>query len=147
MNFLDIKLDDPKAMPLRAHDTDAGADLFSKSSVVIYPNNMALVDTGVSVKIPRGYVGIVVPRSSQGKVKVYIANTLGVIDSDYRGNIMIRLVNGGVEPYEVNAYATRIAQLIIIPISLPQFRVFDPNVMGLWDDTARSTGAFGSTGV
>jgi dUTP pyrophosphatase len=72
---------------------------------------------------------------------------VGVIDADYRGNIMVRLLNEGSEPYEVNAYATRIAQLIIMPVMLAEFRVFDPNVTGLWDDTERSTGGFGSTGI
>lgn len=145
--IVEIKLDDPKAMPLRAHETDAGADLFSAESVILYPTQHYLFDTGVSVKIPPGYVGLVYNRSSQGKVRVQIANGTGVIDSDYRGNIKVLLINNGHEPYEVNKYATRIAQLVIAPIMLPEFRVFDPNVIGLWDDTARSTGGFGSTGT
>jgi dUTP pyrophosphatase len=134
-------------MPLRAHPTDAGADLFSTETKMLYPGGMYLFNTGVSVKIPSGYVGLVVPRSSQGKIKISIANTVGVIDADYRGNIMVRLLNEGSEPYEVNAYATRIAQLIIMPVMLAEFREFDPNVTGLWDDTERSTGGFGSTGT
>ena len=143
---IDIKLQDPRCMPMRAHPTDAGADLFSVVDKMIYPGDMHLIDTGVALKIPKGYVGLVVPRSSQGKIKVRIANTLGVIDSDYRGNIMVRLINEGEDPYEINKYATRIAQLIIAPVALPGFRVFNSDVIGLWDDTARSTGGFGSTG-
>ncbi len=147
MNMLiNIKLDDPRAMPLRGHPSDAGADLFSTVDKIIYPQDMHLIDTGVALKIPVGYVGLVVPRSSQGKIKVSIANTVGVIDSDYRGNIMVRLFNGGEDPYEINKFATRIAQLIVLPITLPEFRVFDPNIIGAWDDTVRSTGGFGSTG-
>lgn len=143
---IDIKLQDPRCMPMRANRTDAGADLFSVENKMIYPGDMHLIDTGVSLKIPRGFVGLVVPRSSQGKIKVRIANTLGVIDSDYRGNIMVRLINEGEDPYEINKYATRIAQLIIAPIALPGFKTHNPNFDGLWDDTERGTGGFGSTG-
>ena len=146
--FISIKLQDPRCMPMRAHPSDAGADLFAVEDKMIYPGDMHLINTGVSLKIPKGFVGIVVPRSSQGKIKVSIANTVGVIDSDYRGDIMVRLLNEGEDPYEINKFATRIAQLIIMPIALPTFQVFDVNAkMGLWDDTARSTGGFGSTGV
>lgn len=143
---VNIKLDDPRCMPLRGHPSDAGADLFSTEDKTIYPQDMHLIDTGVALKIPLGFVGLVVPRSSQGKIKVSIANTVGVIDSDYRGNIKVRLVNEGEDPYVITKFDTRIAQIIVMPITLPAFRVFDPNVMGLWDDTARGTGGFGSTG-
>ena len=143
---IDIKLQDPKAMPLRAHPNDAGADLFSTVDKMIYPGDMHLIDTGVSLKIPTGYVGLVTPRSSQGKIKVFIANTVGVIDPAYRGNIMVRLLNEGDEPYEINKYATRIAQLLIVPVFYPDFKVFDESNIGTWDDTTRSTGGFGSTG-
>lgn len=143
---IDIKLDDPRCMPLRGFPSDGGADLFSVETKMIYPGDMHLINTGVSLKIPVGMVGLVVPRSSQGKLKVSIANTVGVIDSTYRGNILVRLLNEGEDPYEINAFTTRIAQLVITPIVLPIFKVFDPNVIGLWDDTERGTGGFGSTG-
>jgi dUTP pyrophosphatase len=142
-----MKLDDPRCVPLRANPTDAGADLFSTSMHMIYHNTMQLVDTGVSLKIPHGYVGIVVPRSSQGKVRVSIANTVGVIDSDYRGNIMVRLVNEGTELYEVHPFSTRIAQLIIMPVVLANFMPVGSNKVDNWIDTKRGTGGFGSTGT
>lgn len=141
---MDIKLDDPRCMPLRAHPTDAGADLFSKDTKIVYPKDQHMFDTGVSVKIPTGYVGMVFNRSSQGKVRVQIANGTGIIDSDYRGNIKVILINNGHEPYEVNKFATRIAQLVIVPILLPEVKVVDE---ANWNDTARGTGGFGSTGV
>lgn len=144
---VDIKLDDPKLMPVRAHASDAGADLFSKDSIEIYPGEMKLVDTGISVKIPLGHAGLVFNRSSQGKIKVQIANGTGVIDSDYRGNIKVLLANNGDDPYKIEAANTRIAQLVIVPVVLAQFRVFDDSIIGRWDDTVRSTGGFGSTGV
>lgn len=143
---ISIKLSDPRALPLRGHPSDAGADLFSTEDKIIYPQDMHLIDTGVALKIPVGMMGLVTPRSSQGKGKIRIANTVGVIDSDYRGNIMVRVLNDGEEPYEISKYATRIAQLIIVPVILPEFRVWDNPLTGLWDDTSRSTGGFGSTG-
>jgi dUTP pyrophosphatase len=142
-----IKLDDPRCTPVRAHPSDAGCDLVSKESITIYPGDQHLLDTGLAVKIPKNHVGLVFNRSSQGKLRVQIANGTGVIDSDYRGNIKVLLINNGLDPYVITEFNTRIAQLVIMPILLPEFRVFNPNVTGLWDDTIRGTGGFGSTGV
>lgn len=142
-----VKLSDPRCMPVRAHATDAGCDLISVEDKVIYPGDQFLLDTGFAIKIPKNFVGLVYNRSSQSKVRVQIANGTGIIDSDYRGNIKVMLVNNGLDPYHITAYTTRIAQLVIAPILIPKFEVFDPNVIGTWDDTTRSTGGFGSTGV
>lgn len=139
---MQIKLDDPKATPLRAHPTDAGMDLYSADTKIIYPKDQHMLDTGVAVKIPVGHVGLVFNRSSQGKVRVQLANGTGIIDSDYRGNIKVILVNNGHEPYEVYKYITRIAQLVIVPILIPELEVVDS-----LEDTIRGTGGFGSTGV
>jgi dUTP pyrophosphatase len=135
-----VKLADPKAMPLRAHDTDAGADLYCTTTSAIFPGDSMLLDTGVAIQIPVGYVGLVLPRSSHGKIRVSLANTVGVIDSSYRGNIKLLLVNEGVKPYIITAYDTRIAQLVITPIVLAQFTAVDS-----LEDTERGTGGFGST--
>lgn len=139
------KLADPKCAPYRAHETDAGADLSSTTSVMIYPGEQKMLDTGVALKIPAGYVGLVFNRSSQGKVRVQIANGTGIIDSDYRGYIKVILINNGTEPYEINAYTTRIAQLVITPVMLAEFVPWD-YTMDAWEDTSRGTGGFGSTG-
>lgn len=139
-----LKLDDPRARPLRAHKSDAGADLFSKDTHIIYPNGMMMVDTGVSVEIPVGWVGLVYSRSGQGKIRVSLANSVGVIDSSYRGNIKVMLLNEGDDPYEINAYGTRIAQLVITPVMLPIFMEFK-GTKELWEDTTRGTNGFGST--
>jgi dUTP pyrophosphatase len=138
-----VKLDFPECMPKRAHPTDAGADLFSVLSFGLMPDTKFLLDTGVAIKIPIGYVGLVVPRSSMGKVRVSIANTVGVIDSDYRGTIKVFLLNEGTEMFYVQAFETRIAQLIIMPIVLDEFTVHTEEN---WYDTKRGTGGFGSTG-
>ncbi len=138
---MQIKLDDPRAKPYRAHPTDAGADLFSSEKVNLYPGEQKMVDTGVAVAIPEGFVGLIYNRSSQGKLGISIPNSVGIIDSDYRGNLKVILKNNSSEPYFIERYSTRIAQLVITPIMLPEWEV-----VGSLDDTARGTGGFGSTG-
>lgn len=133
-------VNDPKFLPKRQHSTDAGADLFSSVTTSIFSGEQALIDCGVAVKIPEGYAGFIFNRSSQGKLGITIPHSVGVIDSDYRGNIMVILKNIGTEPYMIEAGVTRIAQLVIMPIVLAQF-------VDVWNDTQRGTGGFGSTGT
>ena len=130
---------DPKLMPQRQHATDAGADLKSAEDCEIYPGEQKMVDTGVAVKVPVGYVGYVFNRSSQGKAGISIPHSVGVIDSDYRGNIKVILKNNGEDPYIIKRGETRIAQLVISPVMLAEF-------VDAWNDTERGTGGFGSTG-
>ena len=139
-----VKLDNPRAAPLRAHPSDAGADLFSMTEAAIYPGEQKMIDTGVAIKIPLGFAGLIFNRSSQGKIRVQVANGVGVIDSDYRGNIKVLLVNNGDDPYFIYPLTTRIAQLVVTPIMLVDFNVCKD---APWDDTDRGTGGFGSTGV
>ena len=139
-----VKTDDVRAMPFRAHPTDAGADLFSNQEIQLYPGETKLVDTGIAVKIPEGYVGLVFNRSSQGKIHVSIPHAVGVIDADYRGNIKVLLQNNGEDPYFISRYTTRIAQLVIEPVMLAEFQSW--NATEAWDDTSRGAGGFGSTG-
>ena len=138
-----VKTDDVRAMPVRAHPTDAGADLFSTQEIAIYPGDTKLLDTGVAVKIPVNFVGLVFNRSSQGKIHVSIPHAVGVIDSDYRGNIKVLLQNNGEDPYFIYRYTTRIAQLVITPVMLAEFQSW--NATEPWDDTSRGAGGFGST--
>ena len=139
-----VKTDDVRAMPFRAHPSDAGADLFSNQEIQLYPSETKLVDTGIAVKIPEGYVGLVFNRSSQGKIHVSIPHAVGVIDADYRGNIKVLLQNNGEDPYFISRYTTRIAQLVIAPVMLAEFQSW--NATEAWDDTSRGAGGFGSTG-
>jgi len=131
-------------LPQRAHPTDAGADLFawfpetSSQWIEIYPQEQKLVDTGIAIKIPEGFVGLIYNRSSQGKKGITIPHSVGVIDSDYRGNLKVLLKNIGEDPYKIEA-GDRIAQLVIQPVQIVDF--FDS-----WNDTKRGTGGFGSTG-
>jgi dUTP pyrophosphatase len=141
---INAKLADPKLRPVRAHATDAGADLRSLEDVEIYPGEQKLVDTGVAVMIPPNFVGLVFNRSSQGKIGVQLANSVGVIDSDYRGNIKVLLKNNGEDPYIINQFETRIAQLVIVPVLLADYIDTHPDD---WENTQRGTGGFGSTGT
>ena len=138
-----MRLSEGAVAPERAHPSDAGADLRSIDTTSITPGFMQLLDTGVALKIPVGYVGLVYPRSSMGKIRVTLANGTGVIDSDYRGNIKVLLVNEGCDSFYVIAKETKIAQLVIVPIMLAKFVPFEDS----WDDTVRGTGGFGSTGT
>lgn len=125
-------------LPQRAHSTDAGADLFSYEACEIYPGEQKLVDTGIAIKIPRGFGGFIYNRSSQGKKGISIPHSVGVIDSDYRGNLKVLLKNISEDPYKIEV-GDRIAQLVIQPIQLVDFK-------DTWNDTQRGTGGFGSTG-
>lgn len=131
-------VDDKAFLPARANPTDAGADLKSTETCEIYPGDQKMIDTGVAVKIPEGYAGFVFNRSSQGKKGISIPHSVGIIDSDYRGNIKVILKNLGEDPYKIER-GDRIAQLVIVPIVLCDFE-------DIWNDTERGTGGFGSTG-
>lgn len=125
-------------LPQRAHRTDAGADLFSYEDCEIYPGEQKLVDTGIAIKIPEGFAGFIYNRSSQGKKGITIPHSVGVIDSDYRGNLKVLLKNIGEDPYKIEV-GDRIAQLVIQRVELVGFK-------DTWNDTVRGTGGFGSTG-
>ena len=129
---------DARSLPRRAHATDAGADLFSTSDLVIRPGEDAMIDTGLAIKIPAGYGGFVINRSSQ-RMNMITSLGAGLIDSDYRGTIRVFLYNGGKHEYSIKAFETKIAQLVIMPVVLCEF--YDA-----WNDTQRGTGGFGSTG-
>lgn len=133
------KVDGKHFLPKRAHPSDAGADLISSISTIIQPGEIATIDTGVAVKIPFGYAGFVLNRSSQGKKGISIPHSIGLIDSDYRGNIKVLLQNNSKEVYAVEP-GDRIAQLVIMPVIIADF-------VDLWNDTERGTGGFGSTGT
>ena len=129
---------DQRSSPRRAHSTDAGADLFSTSDLVIRPGEDAMIDTGLAIKIPAGYGGFVINRSSQ-RMNMITSLGAGLIDSDYRGTIRVFLYNGGKNEYSIKAFETKIAQLVVMPVVLCEF--YDA-----WNDTQRGTGGFGSTG-
>lgn len=116
----------------------AGADLTASEAVTLAPGERAAVATGLHLEIPPGHVGLVWPRSGLA-VKHGIDTLAGVIDSDYRGEVRVVLVNHGREPFAI-AKGDRVAQLLVQRVETATF------VRAAIDDTARGQGGFGSTG-
>ena len=122
----------------------AGADLYAclGADITIAPGDTAFIPTGLAVQIPDGFVGLVYARSGlASKQGLAPANKVGVIDSDYRGEITVSLLNHGKEPRTVHS-GDRVAQLVIAPYIAADFTLCDE-----LDDTARGEGGFGSTGT
>ena len=142
-----MKTRDTAKMPTRGSEEAAGADLYAcfdegVECVSILPNNTTLIPTGICMEIPDGYVGLVFPRSGLAtKQGLTLANCVGVIDSDYRGEIGVALHNNSTEVREVHNY-DRIAQIVIMPYMKPDFHEQETLCA-----TTRGTGGFGSTGV
>ena len=130
-------------LPTYGTDQAAGADLYAclEKSVTIRPGQTAAIPPGIALEVPQGCAGLVYARSSMATKKdLAPANKVGVIDSDYRGELRVMLHNHGsfdrtVEPGD------RVAQLIITPVLTPTYEQSDELT-----DTARGTGGFGSTG-
>lgn len=121
----------------------AGADLYAclEDAIVIAPGESAWIPTGISAELPQGYAGLVYARSSLGtKRGLAPANKVGVIDSDYRGEIMVVLHNHSKSEQSIEP-GERIAQLVITPVITPGFQVVEE-----LEETERSGGGFGSTG-
>ncbi len=140
-----VKLLDPRAkLPAYGSADAAGADLYALADepVTIAPGQTVLIHTGIALAIPQGYVGLVYARSGLAtKQGLAPANKVGVIDADYRGELMVALHNHGGEPRTVQS-GDRVAQLVIAPYLTAQFQPADE-----LDDTQRGEGGFGSTGV
>lgn len=114
------RLHDHATLPTRAHDTDAGLDLYAAEKVGIPVLGRNLVGTGIAVAIPAGHVGYITPRSGMAfSSGITILNAPGTIDAGYTGEIKVNLVNHGQAPYVVTP-GQRIGQLIIQPIVLPE---------------------------
>jgi dUTP pyrophosphatase len=126
-------------LPARGSAQAAGLDIYAVERVLLAPGARAAVSTGLSVAIPQGFYGRVAPRSGLA-IRHGIDTMSGVIDSDYRGEILCVLINHGDEPFEIEAGA-RIAQLIIESIALPE-----PAWAERLDETERGADGFGSTG-
>ena len=147
MKIINIKKTDENAkIPTYGSVYAAGADLYAvihneENKVEILPGETAFIDTGIVMEIPNGYVGLVYARSGLScKQGLAPANKVGVIDSDYRGNIMVALYNQSNEVRTV-AEGDRIAQIIIQPVEQFGFKVKE-NL----SDTIRGNGGFGSSG-
>jgi dUTP pyrophosphatase len=136
------RLDPDVPLPAYARPGDAGADLVTTSDVVLAPGERAVVGTGIAVAIPEGYAGFVHPRSGlAARVGLSVVNTPGTIDSGYRGEIRICLINHDPrEPIELRR-GDRVAQLVIQRVEQAVF-----HEVAALADSERSTGGYGSTG-
>lgn len=132
---------DPRArLPQYAHETDAGMDVFALTAATVSPHERVLIPTGVALAIPDGLVGLVWDKSGIAAT-TGLTTLAGVIDSGYRGEIKIALLNSGAELQTIEA-GQKIAQLLIQPVN----RVQLTEVTEL-SNTTRGAGGFGSTGL
>lgn len=132
------KLVPEAVVPTKAHPTDAGFDL--TCTIVAYGEDLITYGTGIAVEIPEGYVGLIFPRSSIYKKNLLLSNAVGVVDSGFRGEVMLKFRCVGTEGkvYEVGE---RVGQLIILPYPEIEFEEADE-----LSDSDRGTGGYGSTG-
>jgi dUTP pyrophosphatase len=126
-------------VPTRAYAGDAGIDLAACERVELAPGERALVSTGVAVAIPEGYAGYVQPRSGlAAKHGISIVNTPGLVDSGYRGELLVNLLNTDREPFVVEP-GMRIAQLVVLPV--PEVRLVEVDELPESDRGARGFGS------
>jgi len=136
-----LPLGEGLALPAYATDGAAGMDVLAAEHVTIAPGQRHAVATGLSVAIPAGYEIQVRPRSGLAlKHGITVPNTPGTIDSDYRGELKVILINHGAEDFAI-ARGDRVAQLVLSPVTQATWDEVDK-----LDDTARGAGGFGSTG-
>jgi dUTP pyrophosphatase len=135
-------LSDDATMPARAHDGDAGLDLYAAEPAILGPGDRASVGTGVAVEIPEGHAGLVLPRSGLAmRHGIALVNAPGLIDSGYRGEIRVLLLNTDIsEPFEVGV-GDRIAQLLVTALA-PAVAVEATALSA----SGRGEGGFGSSG-
>jgi dUTP pyrophosphatase len=134
-----IKVRGSGFLPERQSGGAAGADLRAAAEVILKPGERARVPTGLELEIPAGYVGLVWPRSGLAE-KSGLDTLAGVIDSDYRGELGVMLINHGGEAVTIRR-GDRIAQLLIQPVAAATYERADR-----LEPTDRGTGGFGSTG-
>jgi dUTP pyrophosphatase len=136
------KLRDEARVPTRAHDGDAGLDLYACEPAHIGPGERWSVGTGVAVEIPAGHAGLVLPRSGLARDHgIALVNSPGLIDSGYRGEVRVLLLNTDpADTFRITP-GDRIAQLVIVPIS-----VAEPVAVEALAESGRGDGGFGSSG-
>jgi dUTP pyrophosphatase len=128
-------------LPSRAYDGDAGLDLPAAEAIVLAPGERAVVGTGLAVAVPKGHAGFVQPRSGlAAKHGITIVNAPGLVDSGYRGEVKVVLLNTGDEPFEVEP-GMRIAQLVVLPVA-----AVEPVEVADLPETDRGERGHGSSG-
>jgi len=137
------KLNKDAVIPTYGTEFSAGADLYAciKEKVIINPGETVMIHTGIAVEIPIGYAGLVYARSGLASKKgLAPANKVGVVDADYRGELMVALHNHSLKPAEIEK-GERIAQMVLTPFLAAEF--LEATELS---DTQRGSGGFGSTG-
>jgi dUTP pyrophosphatase len=135
------RLDDGLPVPAHAHPGDGGVDLYARDAARLEPGERAAVATGIAIAIPGGFAGLVTPRSGlAARHGISVVNGPGLVDSGYRGEIKVVLVNLSTDPFEIER-GDRIAQLVVVPVVVQDFvEVSELPV------SRRGSGGFGSTG-
>src|ERR1700741_4693594 len=136
------RLTDNAVVPTRAHPGDAGLDLYSTEIAHLGPGERWSVGTGIAIEIPEGHAGLVLPRSGLAKEHgIALVNSPGLIDSGYRGELRVLLLNTDpAETFRIEP-GERSAQLVVAPIGLPE-----PVEVESLGESARGDGGFGSSG-
>jgi len=135
-------LSDAARLPGRAHEGDAGLDLHASEAAVLEPGERTSVGTGIAIEVPAGHAGLVLPRSGlAARNGIALVNSPGLIDSGYRGEVRILLINTDrQQSFEIEP-GDRIAQLVVAPVS--RLRLVEVDTLPATD---RGAGGFGSTG-
>jgi dUTP pyrophosphatase len=136
-----LRLDPELPVPVSAHDGDAGVDLHARDDVVLEPGEWAMVPTGIAVAIPEGHAGLVAPRSGlAARHAIGVVNGPGVVDSGYRGELKVILINHGPTDVHLDR-GDRIAQLVVVPV--PSVELEEVEEL---PGSQRGVRGFGSTG-
>ena len=134
-----FKLDAGAKMPTRAHEWDAGLDIYARETQTVHARGCAKFDTGVHVQLPNGTAGFL--KSKSGLNVNHGITSEGVIDAGYTGSIVVKLYNNSDDDYTVHA-GEKISQLVILPVVIPECIIS----VSVLEETERGDGGFGSTG-
>jgi dUTP pyrophosphatase len=141
-NLAVMRLNPAATLPVRAHPTDAGLDLHALEALTLAPGQRQAVPTGLAVEIPVGQAGLVMPRSGLAlRHGIALVNAPGLIDSGYRGELRVLLLNTDRDAAVEIAAGERIAQLVLVNVALPE--VIEVTSLS---DSVRGDGGFGSSG-
>jgi dUTP pyrophosphatase len=142
MNLAVRRVDPSAVLPTRAHDGDAGLDLYACEALTVWAGRRARVRTGIAVEVPPGHAGLVLPRSGlAARHGIALVNAPGLIDAGYRGEIEVLLLNTDAEAHFEVAPGDRIAQLLVVP-----FAAVEAVEVGELTASRRGEGGFGSSG-
>src|SRR5699024_8039799 len=143
IRYVPVNKVSPEAhIPTRAHDTDAGIDLYANATVTVASGKNVLVPTGIALGLPQGTVGLIHPRSGiAAKHMITVLNAPGTIDEGYTGEVLVNIINHGRKPYRIEA-GSRIAQLLVQRVEHPIIQVVDE-----LQPTQRGIAGHGSTGI